>query len=816
MCRRDFLVGERAVSGDLGKQMKRGSEVLTKNGAKVGVPWSKYVILKMTSGEERTEIRKEMQPMKKRRFPALFLVLAMVVSLTVPAGAADTAAAGDMAGEIVILHTNDVHGAVDGYAKVAALKDAYEARGAYVLLMDAGDFIQGDPAVSTSRGTAAVELMNLAGYDVATLGNHEFDYGYENLKTLEKAAQFPIVDLNVFYDAKVSVAGGHTSMEKAAFDSHVIFTAPDGTRIGVFGLTTPETATKANPAKLQGITFLAGEELFDLARAEVQMLEDAHCAYIICLGHLGIDAESAGNRSMDLLEHVDGIDLFIDGHSHSTQEEILVALGGTQTQAGSVLVTTGTDMVNGAVLTSAGTKLENVGVVTIDKSGRVFAKSYALESLTDADQTVADRAAAIRAEIDRDYGTVFARTEADLNGEQDPGSRTGETNLGDLITDALAWGAEQEGTGVDAAVINGGSIRASIARGDITRKDIHTVLPFDNTLSVVRVTGGELLEALEASTYCTPAPLGGFPQVSGMTFTVDAAKAYDWGDRYPDSTYCGPGSIQRVSIQTVGGRAFDENATYTIATNDFVAAGGDTYAAFAAASVNYDLGLAVDEVVMDYITDELGGVVTAGDYGQPAGRITVETELPFTDVTVQDFYYDAVKYCYDNGIFQGVTDTTFAPLSTMTRGQMVTVLWRMNGSPVPAGACPFADVAADSPFRQAIAWAAENGLTNGTTATTFAPDQAISCQQFLTILYRYAQFMEYDVSKTATITGVYADWEAVSGYAQEAMEWAVGSGVLVADKALRPTKAAVRYEVAQFLANFCRKVVPQAEAQQAA
>ena len=728
--------------------------------------------------------------MKKHRFLSLFLVLAMVFSLTVTAGAEDTAATGDMAGDIVILHTNDVHGAIGGYAKVAALKDAYEARGAYVLLMDAGDFIQGDPTVSTSQGATAVELMNLAGYDVVSLGNHEFDYGYDNIKALEKDADFTIVAANIEYNGR------------PAFEDHMIFTTPDGTKIGVFGLDTPETATKANPAKIKGVTFLAGEEMFDLARAEVQLLEDAHCEYIVCLGHLGIDAESTGNRSIDLLEEVDGIDVFIDGHSHSTQEDIIVALGGTQTQVGDVVVTSGTDMVNGTVLTSTGTKLENVGVVTIGEDGRVSAKSYPLDSLTDVDQTVADRAAAIQAEIDKEYGAAFAKTEVDLNGEKEPGNRTEETNLGDLITDALVWGAEKEGTHVDAAVTNGGGIRASIAKGDITKKDINT--------------GAELLEALEASTYCTPTAIGGFPQVSGITFTVDTTKAYDQGDLYPGSTYYGPKSIQRVSIQTVGGKAFDKNATYTIATNDFMAAGGDTYYAFAAASVNYDLGLPMDEVVMDYITDELDGVVTAEDYGAPNGRITIEKGLPFTDVAADAAYYDEVKYCYDNNIFKGVTETTFAPLSTLTRGQMVTVLWRMNGSPAPAGACPFTDVAADSPFRQAITWAAEKGLTNGTTATTFAPGQAISRQQFLTILYRYAQLMEYDVSKTATIIGVYADWEAVSEYAQEAMEWAVGSGVLIADKALRPTDAALRYEVAEFLANFCQKVATETTVQQAA
>ncbi|MFR0769504.1 MAG: S-layer homology domain-containing protein [Dysosmobacter sp.] len=203
-----------------------------------------------------------------------------------------------------------------------------------------------------------------------------------------------------------------------------------------------------------------------------------------------------------------------------------------------------------------------------------------------------------------------------------------------------------------------------------------------------------------------------------------------------------PRASSRVTIQSVGGKAFDaQNAVYTIATNDFLAAGGDTYYAFKAASVNYDLGIPMDEVVMDYVKTELKGVVSAENYGEAGDRITIIKGLPFTDVDPSAAYYSAVKYCYENNIFKGVTDTMFMPNNTITRGQMVTVLWRMNGSPEPKNANPFGDVAATSPFVKAIAWAAENKLTNGITEMTFAPAQAISRQQFLTILYRYAQFM---------------------------------------------------------------------------
>ena len=173
-------------------------------------------------------------------------------------------------------------------------------------------------------------------------------------------------------------------------------------------------------------------------------------------------------------------------------------------------------------------------------------------------------------------------------------------------------------------------------------------------------------------------------------------------------------------------------------------------------------------------------------------------------------YYDDVLYVYENNIFNGFTSTIFGPDSTMTRGQMVTVLWRMNGSPEPEKDCPFTDVAAASPYRKAIAWAVENGLSNGYTETTFAPGQAISRQQFLTILYRYAQFKEYDVS-VGEDTNIlsYTDVESVSTYAVPAMQWACGAGVAYGiDGKLMPTSPAPRYQVAEFLASFCQNVVP--------
>ena len=708
-----------------------------------------------------------------KKFSALFLALVMVLALAIPAGATETEQ--DLTGHIVILHTNDVHGAIGEYAKVAALKQAYQAAGAYVLLADAGDFIQGDPTVSASQGKTAIELMNLAGYDVAAPGNHEFDYGYPNLKTLAGEADFPILAANVRYD------------NAAALGEQTTFTTTDGKKIGIFGLDTPETATKAHPDKIKGVSFLAAQEMFDCAQAQVDALKAEGCDYIICLGHLGIDAESTGNRSIDLLEKVTGIDVFIDGHSHSTLEEIKEA-------------TNGTGKVGDTVLTSTGTKLANVGMVDISPDGTISTSSLATSELTvTPDAKVAARAEEIQKEIDADYGTVFAKTEVALDGEK-ANVRTGETNLGDLIADAMLWQAGLLDEGVDAAVTNGGGIRASIAAGDITKKDINTVLPFGNTLYVVKVTGAELLEALEASTYCTPEAIGGFPQVAGIEFTVNTGAQFDTKELYPGSTYGKPASINRVMIQTVGGEAFNPEETYTIVTNDFMGAGGDTYYAFKAASSGYDSGVPLDEVVMDYITSELKGVVSKAQYGETDNRIHT---ISYNDVKAGDWYANAVNYVTLTGLMNGTGDG-FSPNLAINRGMMVTVLYRMAGSPEVTAENPFTDVPADTWYTDAVIWASENGITAGTSETTFSPTNSLTREQLATFFYRFADFENPDpIEITGDLTG-FTDADQVASYATDAMKWAIGEGLIsgTTETTLSPKATATRAQVATILMRY--------------
>lgn len=645
----------------------------------------------------------------RHKLLALALSLALLLSLAVPVCAAETTTSTtkDLTGHIVILHTNDVHGGIAGYAKLAAAKESYTTSGAYTLLVDAGDYIQGDPTVSASQGKTAIELMNSTGYDAATVGNHEFDYGYANLKTISAQANFPILAANVQYNGAT------------AFDSHTIFTAANGKKIGVFGLETPETATKAHPAKIQGVTFVGGQDMMKLAQTEVDTLKAAGCDYVICLGHLGIDAESTGNRSIDVLNAVTGIDVFIDGHSHSTLDQIKAA-------------TNGTGKVGNAYLTSTGTKLANVGVVDIAPDGTITTSNVPLDTLTAENADTAAVIQRIQQQIDADYGAVFAQSEVQLNGEKAQ-VRTGETNLGDLITDAMLWQAGTLGEKVDAAVNNGGGIRASLSVGDLTKKDINTVLPFGNTLYLVKLTGAQLLEALEASTCSLPESIGAFPQVSGIEYTVNTGAKFSSTENYPGSTYGKPNAVNRVTIQRVGGAAFDPAETYTIVTNDFLGAGGDTYYTFKSSPVGYDTGVPLDEVLMDYITAQCKGTITKAAYGQTAGRIHM---ISYDDVKASDASAKDIIGVTLAGWMNG-TGTGFSPNASLDRAMMVTILYRLAGSPAVSGTMPFTDVPAGSWYYDAVLWTSQKDITLGTSAATFSPNALLTPDQLGTLLQRF-------------------------------------------------------------------------------
>ena len=512
----------------------------------------------------------------------------------------------DFTGKTIILHSNDVHGQIDGYAYMAGTANTLRGLGAEVIIVDAGDFSQGDIYVSTNKGHAAIELMNAAGYDIVTLGNHEFDYGYDQLMENLKDANFKTICADVYKD------------DELILPPTAIIETKGGLKLGFLGMETPETATKVNPGQIEGIRFATFDKLYEAAQTAIDSLKAENVDLVIGLWHLGIDDEAIGNgyRSVDVLAKTTGVDFVIDGHSHATMTE-------------------------GAIdepVQSTGTKFANLGVVIIDNATKKIEDNYLLPTnFLKKDPDVAAQAQAIIDAVDEQYGAPFATTEVVLNGERAPGNRTEETNLGDLIADALVWSVVNEG-GVEqvepshvVGITNGGGIRASIAVGELSMKDVNTVLPFGNTVALVYVTGAELLEALEASTFLTPEAIGGFPQTSGIEWTIDSGKAFDQGPLYinhdgGESAYYAPASIQRVVIYKVNGEPFDPEATYAVVTNNFCAAGGDTYNVFMKAwyeGNGFDTGIPMDQAVVNYITEVLDGKITAEAYGEPQARCTI-------------------------------------------------------------------------------------------------------------------------------------------------------------------------------------------------
>lgn len=570
---------------------------------------------------------------------AAVMVLTTVLSHTTFVKAS-SGESGDLSECIVILYSNDAHGDVWGYGFMAGLKNYFERLNATVILVDTGDYSQGSRYVNTSKGASAVDLMNTVGYDVVSVGSHEFDYGYAQLKGNMEKADFDVVCANVLDSNGKSVFQSNTIVER------------DGVKIGFFGLTTPETQTKDILSHTSGLTFASGQDLYDTAQAQVNELKAKGADLVICLSQLGVDEESKPNSSYDLYKNTTGIDLIMDGHSHS------VMLGGS----------------NGEPIMQAGTAFSNIGAVLIEETnetkkidkwelielkpkdydsviygGYNIDLSYLIDDTTDGNKDVNDAVEALENKINALYAAKLAENETELNGDANA-NQTGETNLGDLIADSMRWKAVQEGgISVDddhiVAVTNGGGIQAGLGLGDVTRNDIQKVLPDDNTIAVTYLKGSELLEMLEASTFNTPDALASFPQISGMEIEIDTTRAYDADDTmYPGTSCYGPKSIRRVTIKSINDKPFDENETYAVVTNGVLAAGGDTYHAFTKASAQCDTYISMNEALAEYMEKALEGKITAEAYGTAGERIKVVTSHTISSEPVQ-----AVHDCENGG-----------------------------------------------------------------------------------------------------------------------------------------------------------------------
>ncbi|MEW9124043.1 MAG: 5'-nucleotidase C-terminal domain-containing protein [Thermotaleaceae bacterium] len=462
--------------------------------------------------------------------------------------------------KITIVHTNDIHGRVEGgaaaaepigMAKIATkIKALKESNPGSVLVLDAGDTFHGQTIVSLSQGESMVKIMNLMGYDAMTAGNHDFNYGKERLKELDTLSDFPILGANVVNQSD----GSH-------FLTPYMIKNVDGVRVAIFGLSTPETTYKTHPKNVEGLTF---RDPVRVAQEMVDGLKDK-ADVIIALAHVGID-EGSEVTSIDIANAVTGIDLIIDGHSHSKLPNGY--------------------SVNGTLIVQTGEYDNNIGIVEMtvyeDLSKNISAKLYTKEEANAENLAEDEDIKALINKIKKDNdvitSVVVGHTDVELDGIRDH-VRTGETNLGNLITDAM-----RDVANADVALTNGGGIRASIHVGEITKGEIITVLPFGNYVVLKEVKGSQLLAALEHGLSVYPASNGGFPHISGMKVVFNPSAA----------------AGHRVIRITIGGEPIDLQKTYKLATNDFLGAGGDNYTMFVNDPIKGEFP-ALDEVVIDYI-----------------------------------------------------------------------------------------------------------------------------------------------------------------------------------------------------------------------
>ena len=563
----------------------------------------------------------------KRIGKFLFLLLTSACLLVAPVLAQEA----ETPEEVVILYTNDIHTYITEdltYSTVAAYKDTFEN----ALLLDAGDAIQGTAYGSMDQGETITALMNAAGYDLATLGNHEFDYGMDGAMAAIERAAFPYVSCN-FYHEENGVKGDNVLESYRIFDMN-------GVKVAVIGITTPESFTKSTPAYFQDengnyIYGIAGgtdgSELYAAVQAAID--EAAPQAdYVIALGHLGVDESSRPWTSREVIANTTGLDAFIDGHSHTTiASETVTDKGG-----------------NGVLLTQTGSYLGAVGKLTISADGTITSELLTAEDLSGItpDAEVKALEDAWVAEIDAQLGQVIGSTADVLDNYTADGERLvrkQETNTGDFVTDALYYLFDNMGMDVDVAIMNGGGIRNTAVTGDIsylTCKQIHT---FGNVACLITVSGQQILDALEWGakdvTVDGAVENGGFLQVSGLKYTIDATIPSTVQQDDKGVWTGGPTGdyrvtdVQVLNKETGAYEPLDLTGSYNLAGYNYTLRDlGDGFAMFDGAVNVLDYVMEDYMVLAGYVSSFQDGVVTG--YAETQDRISIVTETQQQTYTV--------------------------------------------------------------------------------------------------------------------------------------------------------------------------------------
>lgn len=483
---------------------------------------------------------------------------------------------------IVILYENDVHCDIENYAKLAGLRDAISDT-AYVGLVSSGDFLQGGAIGKIKCGAYIVDIMKNMHYDAVTLGNHEFDIGLPKLLELLSSFNAPIVCANL-YDA----------------DSNYVYLpytiCEYGERkVGFVGVLTPETETISSSSFKEGLCTLNKDKMFQLVQQAVDETREKGCDYVVLLSHIGEKSNNGHKTSHDLVAATTGIDVVLDGHSHSKIlcDTVMNAKG------------------QPVYISQTGTWLENVGQLVITKDGNFFFKLIPSKDIPYVNKEVAKVTKMVDSIADVEFGPTVYHTDYTLAINDENGNRiirNTETNAGDIVTDALRYMMD-----ADMAFVNGGGIRKYIKKGDFKGRQIADMLSFDNTVVKIEATGATILEMLEKTTHGLPKESGDFPHVSNIRFTVHVVNG---GNNY----------ISSVKVRQPDGSyaPIDPNAKYTVATSDYCARKG-----FLNVFNNCPILKETNELyyiaLVDYVSNVLGGNIPS-QYAESQGRMTVVYE----------------------------------------------------------------------------------------------------------------------------------------------------------------------------------------------
>ena len=723
-----------------------------------------------------------------KKLIALLLAVCMVLGLMTTVFAAD-----EKSNDIVILHTDDAHCGVNdnlGYAGVAAYKAEMQKTHNYVALVDCGDAIQGESIGTLSAGAYLVDIMNEVGYDFATFGNHEFDYKLPQLAKLTKQAKYQYLACNFKYIGK-----GTSDLNYKPYE---IVTYGDK-KVAFIGIVTPESFTKSTPAYFQDesgnyiYSFSedeTGTALYETVQKTVDEARAAGADYVIAMGHLGNEGITDRWTSKAVIANTTGIDAVLDGHDHIAGVQKVANKDGKQ-----------------IVLTEPGTKFENLGKLTIKTDGTITAELISPKEFTEKDAGITAYITKLTDTFKEYVSKVVAKSSITLPDKDENGNRlvrNHETALGDLCADAFRVMMD-----ADIGIMNGGGIRKPIKAGDITLDNILSVFPWGNLPCKMEVTGQTVLDMLEMGAINYPEESGGFLSVSGLKYTIMAGvpSSIELTDKGEFSKVAGKYRVTNVQVlnkKTNEYEPLDLNKTYTLGGLEYtILYCGDGFTMFNDSKVLKagDASYTDAQMVVDYIENKLGGTI-GEEYAKPQGRISVNT-----DIKGSDWFYEAVNYVLSNGLMTGTSNTTFTPNGALTRGMLVTVLYRMAGSPKVEGKVSekFSDCTDGSWYADAVLWASANKVVDGYEDGTFKPTKSITRQEMAKVLYGYDKIG----GKTAegiTEKLTYTDLDAIADWALEAVTYCTAEKYLAGSNgAFSPKGTATRAMGAKVLMNMTKE-----------